>query len=97
MDLAHNPPRRGWDLRTSLQAGMFGLAILGAGAAGVGSYIATSIRLAEYDLRLTTLEHGREEDRKATQDYQTEMRNSVARALDLLTDVRLQMARQHGK
>jgi hypothetical protein len=79
---------------------MFAVALLGAAAAGVGSYVATSIRLAEYDLRLTTLEHGREEDRKATQDYQTEMRNSVARAVDLLTDVRLQIARQgggHGK
>ncbi len=88
-------PGKRWSIHTITQAGMFAIAVIGTAAAGVGSYVATSIRLAEYDLRLTTLEHGRDEDRKATADYQTEMRNAVARALDLLTEVRLDQAR-HG-
>lgn len=88
---------RKWDLRTVLQAGMFAMAVTGILGAVIGSYVATTVRLAEYDLRLTTLEHGREEDRKETQAYQEEMRVAVAHAVDLLTDVRLQIARQGGR
>lgn len=94
MPLTENPRR--WDVRVALQAIMVALGLCGIGGAAVGSYVATATRLTEYDLRLTTLEHAREDDRKANSSYQEEMRAAVARAVDILTDVRLQIARGVG-
>lgn len=85
-----------WDIKTVLQVIVVVIAILGAVGGGIGAYVAAAVRIAEFDLRLTSLEHAREQDQKDIRAYQDEMRASVARALDLLTDVRLQQARQGG-
>lgn len=86
-----------WDLRTILQGIVVAVSVGGVLATVVNEHKDTAVRLAEYDLRLTTLEHDRDNDRHATQAYQEEMRAAVARAVDLLTDVRLQIAKGGGR
>lgn len=86
-----------WDhIRTIMQGVLMLVAVLGVLGALLGNYNRASVLLAEYDLRMTTLEHDRDNDRKSLQTYQDEMRLAVARAVDLLTDVRLQIAKTGG-
>lgn len=50
-------------------------------------------RVAEAEMRISALERALIDVRKDQTDYQTEMRGSVAKVVDILTDVRIQIGK----
>ncbi len=89
--------------QTVIAAGAIVLSIMGGAITG---YITTRTdiaqilsKISEHELRLSALDRELASQWKDTKDYQTEMRAAVAHAVDLLTDLRLQVAgkpRPHG-
>jgi hypothetical protein len=74
--------------------------LISVAGTGLASYITirsdierTVSRLNEHELRLNGLDRSLGDEHKAIADYQAEMRSAVAHAVDLLTDLRLQVAR----
>jgi hypothetical protein len=65
------------------------LTLFGMAGAGIGIYVTSSVRIAEAELRLTTLEHAQDKASHDAQDYQTEMRGKLQSALDLLGQLRI--------
>jgi len=55
-----------------------------------------TVRVSEHELRIATIEHTSEDQRKEMREFQTEMRASITRIFELLTDLRVQFGRRHG-
>ena len=58
-----------------------------------------TIKVSEHDVRLATMEHASEDQRKEVHEFQAEMRSSISRVTDILNDVRIQLGRRllpHG-
>jgi hypothetical protein len=55
-----------------------------------------TVRVSEHELRIATIEHASEDQRKEMREFQTEMRASITRIFDLLTDLRVQFGRRRG-
>ena len=55
-----------------------------------------TVRVSEHEVRLATMEHASEDQRKEVREFQAEMRGSIARIFELLTDLRVQFGRRHG-
>jgi hypothetical protein len=58
-----------------------------------------TIRVSEHDVRLATMEHASEDQRKEVHEFQAEMRSSISHVTDILNDVRVQLGRRlqpHG-
>jgi hypothetical protein len=53
-------------------------------------------RASEHQLRIATIEHTSEDQRKEMREFQTEMRASITRIFELLTDLRVQFGRRRG-
>ena len=86
------------------QAGVF-VVTIGGGA--ITSYLSLrsdiqqvradlTVRVSEHELRIATIEHASEDQRKEMREFQTEMRASITRIFDLLTDLRVQFGRRRG-
>jgi len=87
-----------------LQAGVI-LVTIGGGA--ITSYLSLrsdiqhvrsdlTVKVSEHDLRIATIEHTSEDQRKEMREFQTEMRASINRIFELLTDLRVQFGRRRG-
>jgi hypothetical protein len=55
-----------------------------------------TVRVSEHELRIATIEHTSEDQRKEMREFQTEMRASITRIFELLTDLRVQFGRRRG-
>jgi len=58
-----------------------------------------TVKVSEHDVRLATIEHASEDQRKEVHEFQAEMRSSISRVTDILNDVRIQLGRRllpHG-
>ena len=55
-----------------------------------------TVKVSEHDLRIATIEHTSEDQRKEMREFQTEMRASITRIFELLTDLRVQFGRRRG-
>src|SRR6202022_1616255 len=55
-----------------------------------------TVRVSEHELRIATIEHASEDQRKEMREFQTEMRASITRIFDLLTDLRVQFGQRRG-
>jgi hypothetical protein len=55
-----------------------------------------TVRVSEHEVRLATMEHASEDQRKEVREFQAEMRGSIARIFELLTDLRVQFGRRRG-
>jgi hypothetical protein len=53
-----------------------------------------TVRVSEHEVRLATMEHATEDQRKEVREFQAEMRSAISRATDILTDVRIQLGRR---
>lgn len=78
--------------------------LLSVGAGCLAGYVTTRTDMAEWEgkvsqheLRLNAIDRLMDQQHKEVLDYQNEMRAAVAHAVDLLTDLRLQVAKgRHG-
>jgi hypothetical protein len=55
-----------------------------------------TVRVSEHEVRLATMEHASEDQRKEVREFQGEMRTSITRIFELLTDLRVQFGRRRG-
>ena len=55
-----------------------------------------TVKVSEHELRLAAIERGAEDQIKQQREFQTEMRASITRIFELLTDLRVQFGRRHG-
>ena len=55
-----------------------------------------TVRVSEHELRIATIEHTSEDQRKEVREFQGEMRASITRIFELLTDLRVQFGRRRG-
>src|SRR5215475_8163730 len=55
-----------------------------------------TIRVSEHEVRLAAIERVADDQMKQQREFQTEMRASIARIFELLTDLRVQFGRRHG-
>ena len=53
-----------------------------------------TVKVSEHEVRLATMEHTSEDQRKEVREYQSEMRAAISRVTDILNDVRIQLGRQ---
>jgi hypothetical protein len=53
-----------------------------------------TVRVSEHEVRLATMEHASEDQRKEVREFQSEMRSAISRVTDLLSDVRIQLGRR---
>jgi hypothetical protein len=84
------------------QAGVF-VVTIGGGA--ITSYLSLrsdiqqvrsdlTVRVSEHELRITTVEHTSEDQRKEVREFQSEMRSAISRVTEILNDVRIQLGRR---
>ena len=58
-----------------------------------------TVKVSEHEVRLATIEHASEDQRKEVHEFQAEMRSSISHVTDILNDVRIQLGRRlqpHG-
>ena len=55
-----------------------------------------TVRVSEHEVRLATMERVADDQMKQQREFQTEMRASIARIFELLSDLRVQFGRRHG-
>ena len=58
-----------------------------------------TIKVSEHDVRIATIEHASEDQRKEVHEFQAEMRSAISHVTDILNDVRIQLGRRllpHG-
>jgi hypothetical protein len=58
-----------------------------------------TVRVSEHEVRLGTMEHASEDQRKEVREFQGEMRSAISRVTEILNDVRIQLGRRlppHG-
>jgi hypothetical protein len=55
-----------------------------------------TVRVSEHELRIAAIERGADDQIKQQREFQAEMRASIARIFELLTDLRVQFGRRHG-
>src|SRR5882762_7285616 len=55
-----------------------------------------TVKVSQHELRIATIEHTSEDQRKEMREFQTEMRASITRIFELLTDLRVQFGRRRG-
>jgi hypothetical protein len=58
-----------------------------------------TIKVSEHDVRIATIEHASEDQRKEVHEFQAEMRSAFSHVTDILNDVRIQLGRRllpHG-
>lgn len=53
-----------------------------------------NVRVSEHELRLASIEHSSEDQRKEVRDFQGEMRSAISRVTEILNDVRIQLGRR---
>ena len=53
-----------------------------------------TVRVSEHELRITTVEHTSEDQRKEVREFQSEMRSAISRVTEILNDVRIQLGRR---
>ncbi len=53
-----------------------------------------TVKLSEHEVRLATIEHASEDQRKEVHEFQSEMRSAISRVTDILNDVRVQLGRR---
>jgi hypothetical protein len=53
-----------------------------------------TVKVSEHEVRLATIEHASEDQRKEVHEFQTEMRSSISHVTDILNDVRIQLGRR---
>jgi hypothetical protein len=84
------------------QAGVF-VVTIGGGA--ITSYLSLrsdiqqvrsdlTVRVSEHELRIATVEHTSEDQRKEVREFQSEMRSAISRVTEILNDVRIQLGRR---
>ena len=55
---------------------------------------ALTVRVSEHEVRLATIEHSSEDQRKEVREFQGDVRSAISRVTDLLSDVRIQLGRR---
>jgi len=55
-----------------------------------------TVKVSEHELRIATIEHTSEDQRKEAREFQGEIRASITRIFELLTDLRVQFGRRRG-
>ena len=58
-----------------------------------------TVKVSEHEVRLATMEHASEDQRKEVREFQGEMRSAISRVTDILNDVRIELGRRlppHG-
>jgi hypothetical protein len=53
-----------------------------------------TVRVSEHELRIATIEHTSEDQRKEVREFQSEMRSAISRVTEILNDVRIQLGRR---
>ncbi len=53
-----------------------------------------TVKVSEHEVRLATIEHASEDQRKEVHEFQAEMRSSISHVTDILNDVRIQLGRR---
>jgi hypothetical protein len=53
-----------------------------------------TVKVSEHEVRLATMEHASEDQRKEVREFQGEMRSAISRVTDILNEVRIQLGRQ---
>ena len=53
-----------------------------------------TVRVSEHEVRLATMEHTSEDQRKEVREFQGEMRSAISRVTEILNDVRIQLGRR---
>jgi hypothetical protein len=53
-----------------------------------------TVRVSEHEVRLATMEHASEDQRKEVREFQGEMRSAISRVTDILNDVRIELGRR---
>jgi len=52
-----------------------------------------TVKVSEHEVRLATMEHASEDQRKEVREFQGEMRSAISHVTDILNDVRIQLGR----
>jgi hypothetical protein len=55
-----------------------------------------TVRVSEHELRIAAIERAAEDQIKQQREFQAEMRTSITRIFELLSDLRVQFGRRHG-
>jgi len=53
-----------------------------------------TVRVSEHELRIASIEHASEDQRKEVREFQAEMRSAISRVTEILNDVRIQLGRR---
>ena len=53
-----------------------------------------AVKVGEHEVRLATMEHASEDQRKEVREFQGEMRSAISRVTEILNDVRIQLGRR---
>ena len=53
-----------------------------------------TVKVSEHEVRLATMEHASEDQRKEVREFQGEMRSAISRVTEILSDVRIQLGRR---
>ena len=53
-----------------------------------------TFKVSEHELRIGTIEHTSEDQRKEAREFQGEMRSAISRVTEILNDVRIQLGRR---
>jgi hypothetical protein len=53
-----------------------------------------TVRVSEHEVRLATIEHYSQNQRKEVREFQGDVRSAISRVSDLLSDVRIQLGRR---
>jgi cell division protein FtsB len=52
-----------------------------------------TVRVSEHEVRLATIEHSSEDQRKEVREFQGEMRSAISRVTEILSDVAIRLGR----
>jgi hypothetical protein len=52
-----------------------------------------TVKVSEHEVRLATMEHASEDQRKEVREFQGEMRSAISHVTEILNDVRVQLGR----
>jgi hypothetical protein len=52
-----------------------------------------TVRVSEHEVRLATIEHSSEDQRREVREFQGEMRSAISPVTEILSDVRIQLGR----
>jgi hypothetical protein len=53
-----------------------------------------TVRVSKHEVRLGTMEHSSEDQRKGVREFQGEMRSAISGLTEILSDVRIQLGRR---